>query len=167
MPTDRDLEIVLEQERRVQFSSFDEEAAFSIGSAIRERGLAAGYALVIDIRLFDRKLFFAGLPGSTISLADWTRRKLNTVKVFHKSSYRIVLEKPRADRLFEPMHNLPASDYVVVGGAFPITLKGAGVVGAVAVAGAQMRDDHNMVVAAMCQHIGIGDGALVLPPLEE
>jgi uncharacterized protein (UPF0303 family) len=162
---DPDLACVIDQERSLCFSSFDEGTAFSIGCAIRSRGLKAGHPLVIDIRLNDRRMFFAGLPGSTISLSDWVRRKINTVKTFHKSTYRIVLEKPRPDMLFEPMHNLPASDYVVVGGAFPIIVRGTGVVGAVGVAGASMRDDHTMIVEAMCEHIGIDYRPLALPPV--
>lgn len=166
MSTESDLQLVLEQERQLQFPAFDEAAAFSIGGAIRERGLAAGYPLVIDVRLFDRQLFFAALPGSTMSFADWARRKMNSVKIFHKSTYRIVLEKPRPDRVFEPMHNLPQSDYVVTGGAFPIKLTGTGVVGAIGVAGAHERDDHGLIVEAMCHQIGIEYGALALPPLQ-
>jgi uncharacterized protein (UPF0303 family) len=160
-----DLNIVCEQEQRVQFYAFDENAAFSIGSAIRERGLALGLPLVIDIRINERRLFFSALPGSTISLANWVGRKMNTVRVFNKSTYRMVLEKPRPDYVFEPAHNLPASEYVVVGGAFPITIGNVGVVGSMGVAGAHMRDDHGMVVEAACRHLGLDYAALALPPL--
>lgn len=159
-----DIAKIAEQEAALVFASFDEVAAFSIGSAIRERALADALPIIVDIQLWDRPLFYAALPGSTATNANWARRKRNVVKLLHKSTYRLVLEKDRADRLFAPSEGLDPADYVLAGGGFPITVKGVGVIGVIAVSGLPERQDHEVVVAALCAHLGLDIAAYALPP---
>lgn len=160
-----DVRKIAEQEARLVFDGFDEATAFEIGSAIRARGLAEKFPIVVDIRLWDRTLFYCALPGSTSGNSEWTRRKINVVKVFHRSSYRMVLSKAREDRTFPVGEALPIEDYVLAGGGFPIRVKGVGVIGAVAVSGLPERQDHEVVVAALCDHLGIDGQELALPPV--
>ena len=70
--------------------------AFEIGSAIRERALAENLPIIVDIRTWDRPLFYAALPGSNASNPDWARRKINVVQAFLRSTYRLVLEQAAA-----------------------------------------------------------------------
>ena len=65
MSKEDDIEIIAKQESQLVFPTFDEATAFAIGSAIRERALTEGLAIVVDIRTWDRPLFYAALPGST------------------------------------------------------------------------------------------------------
>jgi uncharacterized protein (UPF0303 family) len=51
------------------------------------------------------------------------------------------------------------------GGGFPIRVKGAGLIGAITVSGLHERDDHGVVVAAICDHLGVDQTPLRLPPL--
>jgi uncharacterized protein (UPF0303 family) len=159
-----DIARIAEQEAALVFSGFDEAAAFAIGSDIRDRGLAGGLPIVIDIQLWDRPLFYAALPGSTATNANWARRKRNVVKLLHKSTYRLVLEKNRQDRTFPPGEGLDPADYVLAGGGFPITVKGVGVIGVIAVSGLPEREDHAVVVEALCAHLGLDIAAYALPP---
>lgn len=159
-----DVKKIAEQEARLVFDGFDEAAAFEIGSAIRARGLAEKFPIVVDIRLWDRTLFYCALPGSTVSNTEWARRKFNVVRMFHRSSYRMVLTKAREDRTFPVGEALPIEDYVLAGGGFPIRVKGTGVIGSIAVSGLPERQDHEVVVAAICDHLGIPRQELVLGP---
>jgi uncharacterized protein (UPF0303 family) len=60
-------------------------------------------------------------------------------------------------------HALAAGRYAAVGGAFPITAAAAGgVIGAIALSGLPSRDDHNLIVEALCHHLGKDFGALRL-----
>ena len=160
-----DLKKIAEQEARLVFEGFDEAAAFEVGSAIRARGLAENLPIIVDIRLWDRALFYCALPGSTVNNTEWARRKVNVVKMFHRSSYRMVLQKAREDRTFPVGDALPIEDYVLAGGGFPIRVKGVGVVGAIAVSGLPERRDHEVVVAAVCDYLGIDRQELALPPV--
>jgi uncharacterized protein (UPF0303 family) len=148
-----ELSSVVRQEAELVCERFGPDEAFAIGSRIRAHALAAKAAIVIDIVLWDRPLFYAALEGSTGSNPQWTRRKINVVKVFHKSSYRMALEQRRPDRLFPAGYGLDPADYVLAGGGFPIRLQSAGVIGAIGVSGMTEREDHQIIVNALREHL--------------
>lgn len=159
-----DVAKIIEQELGLAFPSFDEHSAFAIGSSIRERAVRESLALVVDVRLWDRPLFYCAMPGTTGDNPNWVRRKANTVQRLQKSTYRLVLETGGGDRLFPPHRALPAEDFVMAGGGFPIRVKGIGVVGAVTVSGLHERDDHEVAVAAICDYLGEKRASFALPP---
>jgi uncharacterized protein (UPF0303 family) len=158
-----DIARIAKQEKRLAFAAFDEAVAFTIGSALRERALAENFPVVIQISVWDRLLFYAALPGSSNSNFDWVRRKINVVKMFQKSTYRMVLEQDSPDRAFKTGHGLPVTDYVLAGGGFPVVIKGIGAVGAFGVSGLPEREDHGIIVDALCDHLGIDRKSLALP----
>jgi uncharacterized protein (UPF0303 family) len=112
-----DIRKIIEQEKALVFQSFDEETAFALGQKLRDRAITHDLAVNIDIRLWDRPLFYAALPGSTAANANWARRKINSVQHFQKPSYRLFLET--GDQVVPPRHGLNDADYVFAGGAFP------------------------------------------------
>ncbi|CAN7268447.1 heme-degrading domain-containing protein [Mesorhizobium sp. LjNodule214] len=159
-----DIETIKRQEATLVLPSFDEAVAFKIGSAIRDRALAENMPIIVDIRTFDRPLFYVAMPGSNASNPDWARRKINVVKRFLKSTYRMVLEQQRPDRTFKVGEGLDIADYVLAGGGFPVTVRGAGVIGVIAVSGLPEREDHGVVVDALCNYLRIDAAELALPP---
>ncbi|MBX3530465.1 MAG: heme-degrading domain-containing protein [Rhizobiaceae bacterium] len=163
MAAEDDLKIIAKQEKELVFDGFDEARAFTLGSALREIALERGLGVVVDIRFWNRPLFFAATAGVNAGNHEWVRRKINVVKRFLKSSYRMVLEQQRPDRTFAPQHGLSAEDYVLAGGGFPITVRGVGPVGAITVSGLPEREDHNLVVEALCAHLGKDHGSHALP----
>ena len=158
-----DIARIAEQERTLIFERFDESVAFEVGSAIREAALRENHPIVIDIRTWDRPLFYAALPGSTGSNPNWARRKINVVKMFLKSTYRMVLEQQRPDRTFKPGEGLDPADTVLAGGGFPVAVRNAGVIGVIAVSGLPERQDHEIIVATLCAYLGKDAAALALP----
>jgi uncharacterized protein (UPF0303 family) len=160
-----DIETIKRQEATLVFAAFDEQAAFAVGSAIRARALKESLPVIVDIRTFDRPLFYAAMPGSNGANPEWARRKCNVVKRFLKSTYRMVLEQDRPDRTFKVGEGLDIADYVLAGGGFPVTVKGAGVIGVIAVSGLPERDDHGVVVDALCDHLGHDRNKFALPAL--
>lgn len=163
MSAAEDIAQIIRQETELVFPAFDEAVAFEIGSAIRDRALKENLPIVVDIRTFDRPLFYAAMPGSNASNPDWARRKINVVRRYLKSTYRMVLEQNRPDRTFKVGEGLDVSDYVLAGGAFPVRVGNAGVIGVIAVSGLPEREDHNVVVAAIASHLGQDTAALALP----
>ncbi len=159
-----DIARISKQEETLAFERFDEATAFAVGAAIRDKGLKDRLPIVIDIRTWDRPLFYAALPGSTADNANWARRKRNVVQTFLKSTYRMVLEQQRPDRTFKVGAGLDISDYVLAGGGFPVTVKGAGVIGVIAVSGLPEREDHGIIVEVLAAHLGLDARALALPP---
>ena len=54
---------------------------------------------------------------------------------------------------------------MLAGGGFPVIVKGAGVIGVHSrVSGLPEREDHGVIVDALCDHLGIDRKALALPP---
>jgi len=102
------------------------------------------------------------MPGSTGSNTDWARRKRNVVKMFLKSTYRMMLEQGGESALFAERYGLSASEYVLAGGGFPIHIKGVGVIGVIAVSGLPQRQDHAIIVDALCDHLGLDRASMAL-----
>lgn len=149
------------------FEAFDEHVAFAIGSRVRERAVRESLGLVCDIRLWDRPLFYCAMPGTSADNPVWTVRKSNTVKRLQKSSYRVTLEMGGTERVFPPHRNLPVEEFALSGGAFPIRVRGIGIVGTVTVSGLHERDDHEVGVAAICEELGLDKEAFALPPRDQ
>lgn len=161
MAAAQDIALVNKQEQDLVLVEFDETVAFQLGSAIRDRALAEGLSLVVDIRTWDRQVFFAATSGTSSDNAEWVRRKVNTVRRFQRSSYRMVLERGEAP--FPPQAGADPADYVIAGGGFPIRVRGAGIVGCLTISGLPGRDDHGVAVAALCDHLGLDRSGYALP----
>lgn len=162
MPISEDLARVALQEQQLQFSSFDEETAWRLGCRLRAVAVERGLVLVIDIHRHAQPLFYAALPGTTPDNAEWVRRKSNVVFRFQRSSYAVGLEMEQKQSSLEERYGLPLADYAAHGGSFPIRVRGAGFVGAVTVSGLPQREDHSLVVEALCAELGVGHEPLRL-----
>ncbi len=165
MSIEDDVKLIREQEKALVFSEFSEAVAFKLGSALRDGAIAAGLGIAAEIRTGERPLFYMALPGTSADNAHWLRRKANLVHRVSKSSYRVVLEHKGPDDVFSPRRGLDNMDYVLAGGGFPIWVKSAGMIGSICVSGLHERDDHRLVVEALCEHLGQDKASLALPPL--
>lgn len=161
MAAAEDIALVKKQEQDLVLTEFNETVAFELGRAIRDRASAEGLSLVVDIRSWDRQMFFAATPGTSADNAEWVRRKVNTVRRFQRPTYRMVLERGEAP--FSPQSGADPADFVIAGGGFPIRVKGAGIVGCLTISGLPGRDDHGVAVAALCDHLGLDRATYALP----
>ena len=158
----RDIDRIAAQERVLVFDKFDETVAWKLGSRLKKAAEAVDAPIVIDIRSHRHLLFCCALAGSSPDNWEWVRRKSNVVHRFCRASYAIGLElrakatTPQIDR------GLDEQDYAAHGGSFPIRTHGAGFLGSITVSGLPQRDDHNLVVAALCEFLGKNSGELAL-----
>jgi uncharacterized protein (UPF0303 family) len=174
MALEDDLERIARQERELQWTSFNEEDAWQLGSTLRELAAERQLSVVIDIRRFaphlgnqaGAPLFYAALRGTSPDNAEWARRKSNVVSRLHRSSYAVGLALQARNTTLQEKYALPATDYASHGGAFPITLAGTGVIGSVTVSGLPQRDDHELVVEALCLERNRHYAELRLPPID-
>jgi uncharacterized protein (UPF0303 family) len=60
----------------------------------------------------------------------------------------------RVGRSFSERYSLPDADYAAHGGSFPLHVAGTGVIGSLTVSGLPQREDHNLVVEALCLELG-------------
>lgn len=157
-----DLAILIRQEQILEFPQFDEDTAWRLGTLLYDRATTQSWPLVIDIRRFDRSLFFAARPGITSDNHDWVRRKTRTVQRFLRSSYRIRYQLALENMNITERYYLSPAEYAEVGGGFPIIVKGAGIVGSVTVSGLPDRQDHQIIVDALCELLGHNRDELAL-----
>lgn len=163
MESNDDRARVKAQEAQLVFNAFDDDTAWTLGSWLRTRAAEGSLPVAIDVRRFDRPLFYAALPGSTPDNAEWVRRKSNTVQRFQRSSYGIGLDLAAQGKTLAEKYSVNEADYAAHGGAFPLRVRGAGVIGSVTVSGLPQREDHRMVVRALCALLGEPVEALELP----
>jgi uncharacterized protein (UPF0303 family) len=148
-----DLARIAEQERILRFETFDESVAWRLGSQLRGAAEATNAPVVIDIRSHQRLLFCSALEGSAPDNWDWVRRKSNLAHRFHRASYAIGLELAAKSATLAD-RGLDAKDFAAHGGSFPIRVENAGFLGSITISGLPQREDHNLVVAALCEFLG-------------
>ena len=148
-----DLERLALQEQQLMFEQFDPNIAWNLGCEMQARASGLQAAVVIDISLHDRQLFYLAMPGTTPDNADWVRRKRNTVLRCHQSSYAIGLKSQLDDIGFFEKTGASLKDYTVHGGSFPIMLKNLGCIGAITVSGLPQRQDHNFVIETLAKFL--------------
>ena len=150
------------QEERLRFKKFDDADAWALGSQMRVAAVAKKLPLVIDIRVAGRPLFYTALPGTSPDNAEWVRRKINVVMRLHKCSYRVSREIAESGQQLDELRGVHPIDVAPHGGCFPINIIGTGIVGTVTVSGIPQREDHNFVIASLCEFLDQSHDELAL-----
>ena len=167
MSIPEDLNRIAIQESTLILPAFTPDIAWQLGTLLRDLAIARKYSIVVDVRRFGaphQQLFYTAFEGTTPDNARWVQRKVNTVARMHRSSYRVGLTLALENISFTDRFGLPDADYAAHGGCFPLRVAAAGVVGAVTVSGLPQREDHNLVVEALCTLTGHDHDALKLAP---
>jgi uncharacterized protein (UPF0303 family) len=158
-----DLAKLAEQEHALVLPRFDNDVAWRLGTTLRDLASQRKFAVAIDVRRFGYPLFYCALEGTSPANSDWVRRKSNVVAHFLRSSYAIGLDLRQKKTDLLEKQGLPFSDYAAHGGSFPISVEHVGVIGSVTVSGLPQRDDHELVVEALCLETRQDYAALRLP----
>jgi uncharacterized protein (UPF0303 family) len=144
-----------EQERELQFDGFTNEDALQLGLLVVRLAQEGGKSITVDITRKGQRLFVHAMKGTSVGNEDWIRRKNNTAGFFGKSSWRVALELRELGRSIEEEHGLDTADYAAAGGAFPIVVRGEGMIGTITVSGLPDQEDHDLVVEAIRQYLAI------------
>lgn len=147
------LQQLLDEEQELQFTKFNEETAWKLGSQLVEIALSRSLPITIDIRRGMHQLFHASMCGTSADNDDWVKRKVRVVNRFgHSSLYIGQLLNSKGKRI-EEAYMLPEREYAAHGGCFPIIVQGTGMVGAITVSGLAQEDDHKLVVEAIRKYL--------------
>ncbi|MFQ6171573.1 heme-degrading domain-containing protein [Oryzobacter sp. R7] len=149
------LEEIARQEEQVVLPALDEDVAYALG----QRAVAAArderLPVVVGLWRGDHQLFHAALPGSTADNDAWLRRKGRVVMRFERSSLALArLCRDQGTTLTEKFA-LPAERFSAAGGAVPLRVRSAGVVGWMGVSGLPQVEDHRFVVRMLREHLGL------------
>ncbi|MEU9134525.1 heme-degrading domain-containing protein [Streptomyces sp. NPDC048404] len=138
-----------EQERRLTLQRFTHDDAWALGTLLVELAREREAPVAVDIRRGGQQLFHAALPGSTPDNDAWIDRKRRVVERYGCSSLLVGSRFRAKGTTFEDSSRLDPDTYAAHGGAFPIAVTGAGVIGTVVVSGLPQVEDHKMVVEAL------------------
>lgn len=152
---EQNLAAIARQESTLQFDAFDNQAALDIGLQIVALARAAGQSVAVDITRNGTQLFYHGMEGTTADHADWIRRKRNLVNHSGHSSFYIHTDIKNRGGDIDAIPTLDAREYAAHGGAFPLTVRGAGQVGTITVSGMPGPDDHALVVRALQAYLKV------------
>ena len=148
------LRLLREQEEEVQFASFSNDRALEVGLALVRVAREQGKAVTVDITRNGQQLFHFAMAGTSVDNGEWVKRKNRVVGRFGHSSYYVGIALKSAEQTIEEKYLLPESEYAPHGGAFPLIIKGVGVVGTVTVSGLPQEEDHELVVSVLRQFLG-------------
>ncbi|MGK9149464.1 heme-binding protein [Plantibacter flavus] len=137
-------------EQELVFDRFDNETAYLLGSRIARHAHERGLRVGIDIQRPGITLFRAMLPGVTADQEVWIQRKA-----------ALVLRMEASGALVEARFNGfdPSSigwldhRYAITPGAFPIRVKGVGVVAVATASGLSSEEDHDLIVEGIREQI--------------
>lgn len=137
------------QQARLALPRFTHEDAWALGSLLVELARERGAPVAVDIRRGAQQLFHCALPGSSADNDAWIDRKRRVVERYGESSLLVGARFRAKGRTFEEGSRLDPDTYAAHGGSFPLTVAGAGVIGAVTVSGLPQLADHALVVEAL------------------
>ena len=145
---------VKNEEQKLIFNRFSADDAWKLGNLMVKKARKEHLALGIDIQLNGMQAFHYSFEGVAPYNALWIQRKENTVDLYRHSSLYLFCEMEKGIRSFEKMV-ISQEEYAAFGGGFPIRIKNVGIVGSVAVSGLFHLDDHNFVVQAIADFLGV------------
>jgi len=141
------------EEQELQFSKFNEDIAWQLGSNLVAYAAAEQLPITIDITRGDHQIFHASRPGTSVDNDEWVKRKVRLVYRFGHSSYYIgQLLKSKGKRL-EDAYLISESLYAPHGGCFPVIVKGTGMIGTITVSGLAQEEDHKVVVQVIRDYL--------------
>jgi uncharacterized protein (UPF0303 family) len=141
------------EEEELQFSTFTNDDAWALGSALVATARGADLPVAVDITRNRHRLFHAALPGATPDNDSWIERKTRVVDRFGHSSLYVREASLAKGTTFEVQFGLDPGRYAAHGGAFPVLVRSVGPVGVVVVSGLPQVEDHRLVVAAIRTHL--------------
>jgi uncharacterized protein (UPF0303 family) len=149
VPTQETLEQIAQEEKDLILDRFTEEDAWELGCLIVEEARKRGARVAVDIRRPSQILFHATLAGATPDNDEWIRRKSNVVFRFEKASFAVGITLALAETTIEKKSFVSPLDYSPHGGAFPIRVRGCGLIACATVSGLPQEEDHALVTACL------------------
>lgn len=133
------------------FDSFDQEAAYALGTLAAELVRERELTLSVQIVLGDHIVYKAALGGVPQGTTEWLRRKSNVAKEERVPSLLVRLREESGDTRFSDK-DLGEADFAVSGGSFPLLVDGE-VVGTLTLSGEPDVVDHSIAVAALRSYL--------------
>ena len=150
---DEILQQLLHEEEELQFTRFNEDTAWVIGSAVMAYAVKENLPITVDITRGEHQIFHASRPGTSADNDEWIKRKVRLSYRFGHSSFYIGQLLKSKGKSLEEAYMISESTYAPHGGCFPVILKGTGMIGTVTVSGLPQEEDHKLVVNTIREYL--------------
>lgn len=149
------LKELVNEEKELQFTEFTNDTALEIGLKLIKKAKEDKKKIAVDINRSGHQLFHYSSAETTPENDQWIIRKNRVVNRFSKSSLHVGTLLLNDNTTIEERHHISSAEYAAIGGAFPIIIKNTGVIGTITVSGRPRNEDHEMVVAAIREQLGL------------
>jgi len=149
VPTNDMLDKIAKEEAELVLDQFTEDDAWELGCLMVEEAKKRQARIAIDIRRPGQILFHSALAGAVPDNEEWIRRKSNVVFRFGKASLAVGVSLALAEATIEQKYFVSPLEFSPHGGAFPIRVRGCGLVACATVSGLPQEEDHALVVACV------------------
>lgn len=145
------------QEEVLQFTHFTNDDAWELGNFLIQEAKKLGISIAVQIRRNnDMNIFCHAMPNMTKYNMERLLRKHNTVQMMEKSSLYMYMLLEESKEGIEGLQ-LSSEHYGFYGGAFPIRVEEAGVIGSIAVSGIGHVADHDFLIKVISKYLHIDE----------
>jgi uncharacterized protein (UPF0303 family) len=133
----------------IELEKFSNSLAFEMGSAIINLAKSRNQHIAVEISRLNHTVFLYMDDSLPADKHNWLRRKANVAKQFEESSLSVKHDLKNGNITLEETFGLDEKDFLAKGGAIPIVVKDAGMVGVITVSGLRDEEDHNIIIEAL------------------
>ena len=137
------------EELELQLDRFTNEDALALGLRLVEVARAEHLAITVNVCRGEQRLFHHALEGTSADNDVWIERKNRVVRRFGHSSLLMGQRAAQSGRSFAGQALVDETEFAAHGGAFPLNVRGVGLVGTVTVSGLPQLEDHRLVVRVL------------------
>ncbi|PNV59634.1 hypothetical protein C0033_12770 [Clostridium sp. chh4-2] len=142
---ERRLSELKQETEEIHFKRFLAEDAYKLGNRMVQAAMDKGVDLAVMIRVNQKMMFYFAFDGTDLNHERAVIRKSNVSDAFRCPSLKIFYELQQSgltikDRGRDPM------EYLALGGAVPIYVEQAGIIGTICVSGMSHFEDHQFAV---------------------
>ena len=144
---------LINEEQILTLPSLDLAGALEIGEIAKSLGMARNLPIALEVRLGDRIIYHASLPGSKPENDWWMSRKARVVMLKHHSTMyeRVSAEERGVD--WHKENNLLDETHAIHGGGLPLITKDEGFKGILLISGLPQVDDHLLGVEVLTESL--------------
>lgn len=135
--------------RKLDLKKFDNRIALEMGLAIINLAKNRNQHIAVQIERLNHTVFLFVDDSLPADKHHWLRRKANTAKHFGESSLSVKCDLQQGDMTLSETFALDEKEYLATGGAIPIFVENAGMIGVVTVSGLADTEDHEIIVEAL------------------
>ncbi|WP_163834312.1 heme-degrading domain-containing protein [Spartinivicinus ruber] len=139
--------------REILLDSFDNSIALDMGLKVISQARAEHKSIAVSIDRLNHNVFKFVADGLPEDKHDWLRRKANVAIRFEESSIGVKEDLINGNMSLTGTFGLDEKDYVAKGGAIPLKVRGAGLIGVITVSGLSDTEDHELIVSALSEYL--------------